>query len=294
MQVAQVRLRLAGVTTLAIFCVMSAGALGQSASTLAGSKREQATGVAAQPAQVLTPRQACLIAKETIPLRAPVEYRQVHFVKEGLLLDIGKKNHATLAYADIKKIDFSPGAFFHSEIYIHMRDKRGSYFFQFMLTQASNDKVQALQTALESLAEAAQQGKTFVCSDDPEDYADDLTDFQQKTASWRALTTKPAVSEEVYKDRLLAEDALKNKDLNGAVKYYELGVASDPTWDQGWYNAALVYAELGNYFDAAQCMKHYVTLMPDAADARAAKDNIILWEAKAPQTVAANSVERGK
>ena len=45
----------------------------------------------------------------------------------------------------------------------------------------------------------------------------------------------------------------------------------------------MLYAEQNDYLDAAQCMKHYVILMPDAPDAREAKDNIILWEAKAPQ-----------
>jgi regulator of sirC expression with transglutaminase-like and TPR domain len=75
---------------------------------------------------------------------------------------------------------------------------------------------------------------------------------------------------------------LKSKDLNGAALHYEAGVSSDPTWAQGWYNVALVYAELQDYFDAAQCMQHYVMLVPDAQDVRAAKDNIILWEAKAP------------
>jgi hypothetical protein len=36
-----------------------------------------------------------------------------------------------------------------------------------------------------------------------------------------------------------------------------------------------------DYFNAAVCMKHYVALVPDAPDVRTAKDNIILWEAKA-------------
>ena len=84
----------------------------------------------------------------------------------------------------------------------------------------------------------------------------------------------------------MAEDALKNRDLRGAAKFYETGIASDPTWAQGWYNAALVYAELNEYSDAADFMKHYVVLMPDAPDVQPAKDNIILWEAKTPHAAA--------
>ncbi len=140
-----------------------------------------------------------------------------------------------------------------------------------------------VRLALLQLAQEAHQGHAFVCSDNPQDYAGALADFQRKTAPWRALPAKPEISEDAYRNRLLAEDALKNHDLNGAALYYEAGIASDPTWAQGWYNVALVYAELKNFIDASDCMKHYVVLMPDAPDARAAKDNIILWEAKAPQ-----------
>ena len=119
--------------------------------------------------------------------------------------------------------------------------------------------------------------------------AEESANFQQKADAWRAFATKPEVSEEVYKDRLLAEDALKSRDLSGAATHYEAGVASDPTWAQGWYNVALVYAELNDYLDAADCMKRYIILLPNAPDARAAKDNIILWEAKASSAAQADS-----
>lgn len=247
----------------------------------------QSAAAQAQEPVTMTDRQACRYEKETFPLNQT--RTAVHLVKDGLLLDIGKKKHEALAYADMKKIVFSPGAFVHADIYIYLRDKRGSYFFEFFLTQATNEKVQTLQNALTTLMRDAQQGKSVVCSDNPQDYADTLADFEQKTAAWRAQSPKPAVSDEVYKDRLLAEDALKNRNLAAAANYYEAGVAAEPTWDQGWYDVALVYEQLEDYFDAAQCMKHYVILRPDAPDVRAAKDNIILWEAKAPMPTNASA-----
>jgi tetratricopeptide (TPR) repeat protein len=239
-----------------------------------------------QASAEMTPRQACLVERQTFPLRAGGlrgSYRSIDFVKEGLVLEMGRNKTATLPYADMTRIDFSPGAFSHADVLIHMKQKHGSYFFEFFLTQASNDKVQTLQKALIVLSEAARQGTPFLCSDDPQEHATALKDFEQKTAAWRALDTKPPVSEDIYKYRLLAEDALKNQNLAGAAKYYEAGVASDPTWAQGWYNVALVYAELKQFGDAADCMKHYVVLQPNAADAQAAKDNVILWEAKAQE-----------
>ena len=105
----------------------------------------------------------------------------------------------TLAYADMKRIDFSPGVFFHADIIIRML-KHGTYDFSFMLTAASNDKVQTLVNAINTMIADAQQGKSVVCSDNPQDYADDLAAFEQQTAAWRALATKPPLSDEAYKD----------------------------------------------------------------------------------------------
>ena len=247
------------------------------------------TRVQAQAEVTMSDREACRTEREIFPLHAATGFNSivaVHFAKDGIVLEMRKGKLEPLAYADIAKIDFSPGAFSHADLYIHTREKRGSHFIEFFLTQASNDKVQSLRTALTTLAADAQGGHPFLCSDDPQDYTAALAEFKQQTAPWRELATKPAVSEEVYKDRLLAEDALKNRDLRGAAKFYETGIASDPTWAQGWYNAALVYAELNEYSDAADFMKHYVVLMPDAPDVQPAKDNIILWEAKTPHAAA--------
>lgn len=110
--------------------------------------------------------------------------------------------------------------------------------------------------------------------------AEELADFKQKADTWRALSTKPPLSDEVQKDRLLAEDAVNNRDLIAAANYYEAGDVADPAWAQGWFNAALIYGELHDYTDAADRMKRYVTLVPDAPDIQTAKNNIILWEAK--------------
>jgi hypothetical protein len=252
--------------------------------------KRAAAAVPAGPA--MTGRQACATERAVFPLRFDpprAAIHGVHFVKDGLLLDLHKDKQAFLPYADIAKIDFSPGAFSHADLYVHMREKRGSYFLEFLLTQASNETVVSLQRALISMTDLSNQGHPYLCSDYAQDYTDALAEFQVKTASWRALETKPAVSDEVYKNRLLAEDALKNHDLNAAANYYEAGVASDPAWAQGWYNMALVYAELQAYADAANSMKHYVVLLPAAPDVQPAKDNIILWEAKAPRYAAATS-----
>ncbi len=113
--------------------------------------------------------------------------------------------------------------------------------------------------------------------------ATELADFQQKAAAWQAMNPKPPVSDDVTKKRLLAEDAVQEKNFVAAGEYYRAGITIDPTWAPGWYNAALISAELKDYAAAALYMKHYLILLPDASDALAAKEKVLLWEAKAEQ-----------
>ncbi|MGH9743174.1 MAG: hypothetical protein ACRD51_12595 [Candidatus Acidiferrum sp.] len=275
--------KFAAILTLLIF--LGVGSAPIRAQLAFGRVNSQAGGNA-HAAPSLTGYQACAIERTILPLRynSLRGIRGVHLVKDGLLLDLHKDKQEFIPYAEISKIDFSPGAFSHADLYVHTNGKRRSYFLEFLLVQASNEQVISLQGALLAMAQLSNQSHPFLCSDSAQDYVEALVDFQQKTAAWRALTTKPPISDEVYKYRLLAEDSLKNRDLNAAAKYYEQGVGSDPTWAQGWYNVALVYAELKQYADAADSMKHYVVLLPDAPDAQPAKDNIILWDAKAPRT----------
>jgi hypothetical protein len=111
--------------------------------------------------------------------------------------------------------------------------------------------------------------------------------FPQQAAAWRALTTKPALAEGARILRLAAEDAIKRQKPYEALNDFELGVEADPTWAQGWFNAALLAGELGFYADAADHMQNYLELMPNAADAQSARDQIDLWKYKAGQSPAA-------
>ncbi len=108
-----------------------------------------------------------------------------------------------------------------------------------------------------------------------------LRSFKQQAAAWRALAIKPPLAEGARIRRLAAEDAIKNQKPNDALNYYELGVEADPMWAQGWFNAAVIAGHIGYYADAAEHMQNYLELMPDAADAQSARDQIDLWRYKA-------------
>jgi len=115
------------------------------------------------------------------------------------------------------------------------------------------------------------------------DLADDASlfaAFQEEARGWRALPVKPAIPEGVRRFQLLAEDAIKNKNFEEAVDYYEQGLNVSPLWPEGQFNAALLYGELGIYGQAVIHMKRYLELRPDAPDTQAARDQVVIWQAK--------------
>ena len=109
-----------------------------------------------------------------------------------------------------------------------------------------------------------------------------LDRFTPKAEAWRTLTEKPKMPESAYSHKVLAENAYKEKDLGKALSEYELALRDFPTWPEGQFNAALIAAELGHYRIAVHFMQEYLLLEPDAPDAQAAKDKVIIWRDKIP------------
>ncbi len=118
-------------------------------------------------------------------------------------------------------------------------------------------------------------------------------DFAQQAAAWRALPVKPPIPEEVRQHRVLAEHDFSDQKLESAVEHYESGLEIDALWPEGHFNAALLYAELKDYDDAVWHMRSYVELVPDARDARQARDQMVIWQDKLrQQTEAAPAPEQ--
>ncbi|MGB8887357.1 MAG: hypothetical protein WCC87_11580 [Candidatus Korobacteraceae bacterium] len=194
-----------------------------------------------------------------------------HLTSAGFTLNLDKKPDISIAYADVKLADLKNN--YVGAVAFDIPDG------QHILSGAKETRDQFF-VAFRHLVDAAYAGRPCDCTRYLIDIKTALDTFAQQTTAWRTAATKPALSDEVIKKRLLAEDAMEHKNLQTAVTYYEAGVALDPTWAQGWYNAGLLYAEQQDYFDAAFYMKHYLILLPDAPDAAAAKEKLLLWEAK--------------
>lgn len=116
---------------------------------------------------------------------------------------------------------------------------------------------------------------------DREDTA--LAAFTAEAKAWLMLTPKPEMPDEARAYKALAEDAFKRKDFAAALEAYCTAIEKFPLWPAGHYNAALLAAETEDHELAAQHMRRYLVLSPDANDAMAAKEKLLLWQLKAKQ-----------
>ena len=94
-----------------------------------------------------------------------------------------------------------------------------------------------------------------------------------------AKTTAP-VPEEARQHRLLSQDAASRNDTDKALDESDKAVDAAPCWAQGRYDAALLEAQVGYYPVAVQNMKKYLLLYPDAPNAQAVRDQILIWNGR--------------
>lgn len=91
---------------------------------------------------------------------------------------------------------------------------------------------------------------------------------------------RPTLPEEVRKYKVQAEVAVRDKSFKEAAGFYEKAINLAPWWAEGHFNRALVLGEVGVFKTAILEMQHYLTLAPEAPNARAAQDKIYEWERK--------------
>lgn len=181
--------------------------------------------------------------------------------------------HTESCEADLKSMGTLGVKRFRHQYELTENGKRGLKGLLGTLAWATDDEAQAVADAVNRLRAAARgQDGEFLESDWPE--------FQREAAAWRALAVKPAISEDVRRHRLLAENAVKESHFDSAVEEYEAGLEIDPVWPEGHFNAALLCAEQGYYSEAMHHMRAYLELTPEAPDAQQARDQVVIWEAK--------------
>jgi len=97
--------------------------------------------------------------------------------------------------------------------------------------------------------------------------------------SFRALKQKPTVTEEQRKLFIQADNLNKQNKVFDAIRMYLKAIELEKTsFPSAYANLALLYAKC-NFFDyAILYMKKYLLLVPNAEDARAARDRLYVWE----------------
>jgi hypothetical protein len=162
-------------------------------------------------------------------------------------------------------------------VFPNVKDNPGHAFWHnaWVPAEAIRDQ-RRFQSALIFLARKAQEEMEARA-------AANLEEFKPKAAEWRQLAVKPELPEEAHRHQVLAENAYQSKDIGKAIAEYEAALRAYPLWPEGHYNLAMLAGEIGGrpgYDLAIFHMKSYLELLPEAPDARAAKDSVIVWEDK--------------
>ena len=108
---------------------------------------------------------------------------------------------------------------------------------------------------------------------------------RQKEAFLRALEEykgkpRPPLPEEARRFKVKAEHAFDERRYGDAAANYQEGLRIAPWWAEGYYNHALILAELGQFGRAIDQMNVFLDLAPESPEARKAKDTIYIWETK--------------
>ncbi len=119
-----------------------------------------------------------------------------------------------------------------------------------------------------------------------------VADRQEDAARWQRVNeamerlypkvpAKPPLPEELRRYRVQADVHYKAERLDEAIQAYRDALALAPWWAVGHYNLAVFLAREKRYQDAIEHMKWYLRLVPEAPNARAARDKIYAWETNA-------------
>jgi tetratricopeptide (TPR) repeat protein len=111
--------------------------------------------------------------------------------------------------------------------------------------------------------------------------------FKAKANAYRDAKNKPAFNDDVRQFGVMGLDAVNAKNFDEALNQFEGGLALDPLWPNGHFNAAMVYYQMGDYEDAINHMKAYLELTPASEkDYEANHDRVLLWQGKLKQQMA--------
>lgn len=104
--------------------------------------------------------------------------------------------------------------------------------------------------------------------------------FKLTCQSWHSLQKKPPMLQEAQRHKVLAENAVREKDMDKATDEYIDALTINPCWPEGQHNMASILGDTGRYTEAVAHMKYYLELVPNASDSQADRDKIKIWQDK--------------
>jgi tetratricopeptide (TPR) repeat protein len=107
--------------------------------------------------------------------------------------------------------------------------------------------------------------------------------FAEVAQKYRETSPKPVVPEAARAYLVQAADASDANRLRAAVDDYEAAIEIAPWIPGAHYNLAWVKADNGDFQGAATEMEKYLLLVPNAPNARAARDQIYIWRGREPR-----------
>jgi hypothetical protein len=111
-------------------------------------------------------------------------------------------------------------------------------------------------------------------------FATRYQDFLQTCQPWLGSKTPAPLPEEARQHQVLAEDAASRDDLDKAMDEYAAAFKIAPCWAQGRYQDAMIEGQTQWYLVAVDDMKKYLQLVPDAPNAQALRDQILVWNGR--------------
>jgi tetratricopeptide (TPR) repeat protein len=120
----------------------------------------------------------------------------------------------------------------------------------------------------------------LIWENSPEMEAKRSAQFPLIAAQWRSAAVKPSMPDEAHVHQVLAENAVREKNFDKAIDEYEAALEIFPTWPDGQNNLAFLCGETGDYDCGVEHAQDYLELVPNAPDAEAVKDKIIIWKDK--------------
>ena len=104
--------------------------------------------------------------------------------------------------------------------------------------------------------------------------------FQERVRAWRAMEIKPPFPEEARRHKVLAENAVREQNLEKAASEFLAALRIDPFWAPGYLQTARACGELKRYEDALNAMRCYQEFGPTDTDAEVCRNLIYIWEDK--------------